>query len=272
MSLEEKESLLLSCLREIGPAAVAFSGGVDSSLLLAAAAKALPGKTTAVLVKPPYFPERELDTAREVARRLGISLALIGMDFPESLRNNPEDRCYLCKGLIFSKIIDFSRRENRGSVLDGSNTSDMQVHRPGRKALEELKVRSPLGECGFSKEDVRSLAKKWKLPVWNKPAYPCLLTRFPHRTAVDEQMLDRADRAEQYFISEGFPVVRVRIHGDLARIEIPEPEFSRFCKSERLRRIRSYMGNLGYGFVTMDLGGYRSGSMDPAPTGEERNE
>jgi uncharacterized protein len=273
MSFLEKEHCLIEKIRNLGACVVSFSGGVDSALLLAAAVRALGGKprngivrgnnVRAITVHPPYFPRSDLNEAVRVSSSLGVRLETVEMKFPEELRFNPEDRCFLCKKTIFALI---SEQANSTAILDGSNADDFRAYRPGIRALAEAGVSSPLAECGFSKQDVRALAKAWGLDVWDKPANPCLLTRFPHGTEITPILLDRVEGAETYLIDQGFHSVRVRDHGDIARIELPAEDLHRFCRNyqdKRSEEISAYLKALGYRYVCLDLYGYRSGNMDP---------
>lgn len=260
MSFREKEHCLIEKISELGECVVAFSGGVDSALLLAATVKALGSKARAITVHPPYFPKGDLEEAIRISSSLGIKLETLEMEFPEELRLNPEERCYLCKKSIFALI---GAQAGTAVVLDGSNADDFRVYRPGIKALSEAAVSSPLAECGFSKKDVRALARAWGLDVWDKPANPCLLTRFPHGTEISDPLLDRVEGAETQLTALGFHSVRVRDHGDLARIELPKEDLLRFCQGNLMEEVDLYLKTLGYRYVSVDLSGYRSGNMDP---------
>lgn len=275
LSLYEKRDCLLKALKNIGGCVIAFSGGVDSTLLLAAAVRVLGKRVEAVTVHTPYVPGRELRQSRELAASLGAELHVIEMDLPEELEQNPEQRCYLCKGRLFSRIEAHGHRSGKTVLLDGSNADDGKAHRPGMRALKEMGVRSPLAECGFTKKDVRDLARIWNLDVWSKPAYSCLLTRLPHGISVDNDLLRRVEGSEEFLIHEGFPSVRVRTHGDkgdIARIEIPPAEREKFCKIDRMDRVDEALRKMGYRYVTLDLAGYRSGSMDPESAYNSRSD
>jgi uncharacterized protein len=285
MSSGKKEGCLIEKIRKLGECVIAFSGGVDSALLLAAAVRAFNdkvlgekvgdgkasdgrtfsdqargGKLRAITVHPPYFPKSDLEEAVRISSSLGVEIETVEMAFPEELRRNPENRCYLCKKRIFTLI---GERAGSAAVLDGSNADDLQAYRPGIRALAEAGISSPLAECGFTKEDVRALARAWGLDVWDKPANPCMLTRFPHGTEIFLTLLNRVERAETYLNDQGFLTVRVRDHGDLARIEIPAEDMLRFFQDSRREEIDSHLKKLGYRYVSMDLSGYRSGNMDP---------
>lgn len=258
-----KLACLLNTLEQMDSCVVAFSGGVDSTVLLAAAVRALGRRAQAATVCTPYVPAWELDDARELAHTIGARHQVLEMEMPEELRDNPERRCYLCKRRILSRLKAHARDESLAVVIDGSNADDGTAYRPGMQALKEMEVRSPLAECGLSKSDVRQLARSWNLTVWNKPAYSCLLTRLPHDTEVDLDSLRRVEEAERFLMREGFAAVRVRTHGKIARIEVPPEDRERLCSFELMDRIDGTLRGLGYRHVTLDLAGYRSGSMDP---------
>jgi uncharacterized protein len=279
MSGEKKLDQLLQTLGTLDSMVVALSGGVDSAVLLAAALHArgrLPasrlqsGAPTphirAVTVRTPYVPNREREDALAIASFLGVEHHILDLPFPEELKNNPELRCYFCKKKIFSRILEYAElecaEEEAWTVLEGSNADDLHDYRPGMRALDELGIRSPLAEAGLAKEEVREIARSWGLPVWNKPSYSCLLTRFPHGSAVNEETLLVVDRAETVLREEGFGFVRVNSHGSLARIEVLAEERRHLCETGRMDRIDAMLRKLGYRHVTFDLGGYRRGSMD----------
>ncbi len=194
---------------------------------------------------------------------MGIEHLVIELPIADELQDNPEDRCYRCKHILFERIIERSDQWHADVVVDGTNADDARAYRPGMKALQELGIRSPLLECGFTKEDIRKLCRDWGLSVADKPAYSCLMTRIPHGTRVTEELLRTIETAERYLHACGFPDVRVRVHRDIARIEIGGDQFQRFCSSRRLQDIDQYLKRLGFSYVTVDLSGYTSGSMDP---------
>ncbi len=266
MILREKAEALKKLQKNLPPFVIAFSGGVDSGLLAAAAVRAGHERVLAVTLRPPWVPEREYRDAASMAEFLNLDWHCIPMDFPEVLRDNPEDRCYLCKTSILRAIKDTAVKSGATVLVDGSNADDSNAHRPGKRALEEFGVISPLAECGFSKSDVRALAKEYGLPIWNKPAYSCLLTRFPHGRRVSRDQLSMVEKGEDFLINEGFPAVRLRSHDELARIEIPPEERDRFCTPERMDKVSRALKSLGYRYVSLDLEGYRCGKMDKADT------
>jgi len=262
---KERYAALLAGLHEMERVLVAFSGGVDSALLLHAAHRALGGNVLVVTFATPYSPKGEVASAVELARTLGVRHRVVELPIPEALRGNPPERCYLCKRILFGELVRMAEEEGIGHVLDGSNVDDLGDHRPGRRAVLELGVRSPLLDAGLTKQDIRDISQDQGLPTWNKPAGACLLTRLPHGAAVDEAELDRIDAGETFLKSLGFAAVRLRSHGDVARIELP-PESVAACLGPELRgRIDTRLKGLGYRHVAVDLAGYRMGSLnDPA--------
>lgn len=260
-ALREKHALLLRSLSAMGRAAVAFSGGVDSTLLLHAAHRALPRGVLAVTFSTPYMAETEIREAREAAQALGAAHRVVPVAFPEALRDNPAERCYLCKRQLFGLLLDLARHEGIDAVLDGTNLDDMGEHRPGLRALRELGVQSPLRDAGLTKRDVRDLSREYGLPTWDKPAAACLLTRIPHGTRIGEAELRRIDAGEAFLKACGFPAVRLRSHGDLARIEVPRERVAELLDADRRHGLDAHLKALGYRHVCVDLAGYRTGSL-----------
>jgi len=248
---------------------VAFSGGVDSTFLLAVARDALPKNALlAVTGTSPAFPEREVAEARRLAARLDVEHLLVHsgeMDIPE-FRSNPVDRCYFCKGGLFSQFKRIAESRKLHWVVEGSTVDDMSDHRPGRRAIKELNIRSPLEEAGLRKEEIRFLSQRLDLPTWNKPSFACLASRFPYGEAISEEGLRMVDRAEQLLLDYGFSQVRVRFHGRMARIEIPKNEIDRFLEPLMRDRVNQKLKQIGFVYVALDLEGYRSGSMNETLT------
>jgi pyridinium-3,5-biscarboxylic acid mononucleotide sulfurtransferase len=262
-SIEEKGRRLEDLLSSLGSSVLALSGGVDSGLLLSAAAEALGKDVQAVTVAAPYVPKAEREEARRLAETVGAELRVLQMELPKGLKDNPQRRCYLCKMELFTRIGEFARQSGAAVILEGSNADDLKAYRPGRKAIEELGVRSPLAELGITKQEVRELARRRGLAVWNKPAYSCLLTRLAHGSEVSAKLLQRVERAEELLRERGFAELRVRVHGEIARIEVGRDERGALCETETMDLIDEALKRLGFSYVTVDLGGYRSGSMDP---------
>lgn len=257
-----KYSALIEYLKKLDNAAVAFSGGVDSTFLLLAAKQALGGKVIAFTVDAPYIAKWEIEEAKEVAKQFTITHRIISVPFIDTIKNNPEDRCYLCKKAIFSMLHTVADREGFTNLLDGTNRDDMGDFRPGLRALKELKVISPLQQCGLTKADIRALLKERNLPTWDKPPYTCLLTRFPFNHNITLGEIERIEKAEKYLIDLGFPLIRVRSHGDLARIELNKGKLQNILEEETSKKIYTKLKELGFSYVTIDIVGYRMGSMN----------
>jgi uncharacterized protein (TIGR00299 family) protein/uncharacterized protein (TIGR00268 family) len=257
-----KYNELLKYLTEAGSAAVAFSGGTDSTFLLFAAKKALDKKVLAMTVKTPYIPDWEVEEARNFCKDHGIEHKIINLNIAEEIKNNPADRCYICKKLVFGTLIEEAAKKGFTAVMDGTNADDTHDFRPGLKALRELDVKSPLLVSGLKKDEIRILSERFGLPTAQKPAYACLLTRLPHDTEIKTTELERIEKAELFLMSLGFRAARVRNHGMLARIEIRKEDISNFINSGAPAKVSVYFHDIGYSFVTLDVEGYRTGSFN----------
>jgi uncharacterized protein len=261
---------LEAIVRSRPKALVAFSGGVDSTLLLKVCRDILgPRNVTAVTgVSRTYTPE-ELRAARRAARTLGVRHVLVETDELRcaAFAANPPDRCYHCKRELFGKIRGLAGSLGLDAFYDASNVDDLSDYRPGRRAAEELGAVSPLAAAGFTKTDVRALSKKLGLPSWNKPANPCLATRIPYGVPITGETLERIRTGEALLRKMGFPVVRLRHHGDLARIEVPAEDLPRLLEPAAARKLTAKLRSLGYHWVALDIEGYRMGSLNRALPG-----
>ena len=263
-ALHEKLHRLESYLAELGSVAVAFSSGVDSTFLLKVAHNVLGNRAIAVTSKSCSFPERELREAMDFCQREGIEHIVIESEelAIEGFRRNPKNRCYLCKRELFTKIGEVAAERNVAFLAEGSNLDDNGDYRPGLQAVAELGVKSPLRHAELTKKEIRALSKELGLPTWNKQSFACLASRFVYGETISEEKLKMVDKAEQLLLDLGFHQVRVRIHDDMARIEVPPSEFGRLLQEEIRRPVYDTLKDLCFSYVTMDLAGYRSGSMN----------
>ncbi len=265
MPVQEKLARLKTILSEMGDVVVAYSGGVDSAFLLKVAIDTLgPGKVKAILAISPTYPSREYDRALETASLIGVQVNIIHtkeLDDPK-FRNNPVDRCYFCKHELFTKIAEIIGSGNFQNMIDGSNMDDLNDHRPGKKALREKNVRSPLREAGLTKSDIRELSHELGLPTWNKDALACLSSRFPYGESIDLKKLQMVDAAENFLSDLGFKQIRARHEKNSIRIEISPSQIQRIADEALRLSIVTKMKELGYHYVSIDLEGYRQGSLN----------
>jgi uncharacterized protein len=255
---------LLELLRELDAVVVACSGGLDSSLLLAAAQLALGERVLALTVVTPYMATDEIAEARELTARLGVRHQVLELPMPVEIADNPPDRCYLCKRALFAELKSVATGEGFAWLADGSNRDDLADYRPGRRALRELEIRRPLLEADLGKAEIRRYARALNLSVWDKPASACLLTRLPHDTDIDLGVLRRVEAAERALRGLGFGAVRVRCHDDLARIEVDRADLSRLLDDSLGGEVVVALTGCGFRYVTLDLQGYRMGSFNVA--------
>lgn len=242
---------------------VAFSGGQDSALLLKICALVLkPDKLLAVTAVSATYPKAELKKAKILATEIGVRLKIIRTAElgNKKFSANPVKRCYFCKKELFTKLLKIAKLNKINFVLDASNLSDKSDYRPGSIAKEELKIKSPLADCGFSKEDIRNLSKKLGLSSWNKPSLACLASRIPYGTRITADLLSRIDQAEAYLTGLGFKQVRLRHYNGLCRIEVDKKDMSRLL--EKRKQVVKRLRDLGYNYIALDLEGYRTGSLN----------
>jgi uncharacterized protein len=263
--LDAKRVRLIDILRGYGSAAVAFSGGIDSTVVAKAAQLALGDRAVAVTGDSPSVARAEIDEARKLAELIGIRHDVIRTDEfvnPDYVRNDGT-RCYYCKDELYGQIETLLPRLGVSVICSGANLDDQGDYRPGLKAAAEHRVRHPLQEAGFRKSDVRALARAWDLPTWDKPASPCLSSRLAPGVEVSPERTRRVEEAEAYLRQMGYRECRVRLHhGELARIEVPADELARLADPEIRRELVNRLKELGFQFVTLDMEGFRSGSLN----------
>lgn len=262
---ELKRQKLLACMEQYAKedVVVAFSGGVDSSLLLKLACQAAKNTTVyAVTIQSELQPQNDLEIAKTVAMEMGAKHVVLTIhELREAgIQTNPKDRCYLCKKYLFGQILQFAAQKGITQILEGTNEEDLHKYRPGIRAIQELGIFSPLAAVGMTKEEVRTLANEYGISVANRPSAPCLATRFPYGTMLSLEALTKVEQAEQYLRALGFRNIRVRVYGEIVRIEVGNDQLMEAVAKRE--NINSYFKTLGYHYITLDLEGFRSGSMD----------
>jgi uncharacterized protein len=271
MNTDEKYRRLLDAIAVFPGAAVAFSGGVDSSFLCHAAAAALGQRAVAVTVVSPMLPKSEIEDAKKTARKIGITHILVEEgDIDEEVAANPKERCYFCKRIEFGSILAEARARGIAVVFDGSNYDDTSDYRPGLRALSELGIVSPLREAELTKAEIRELSRRFGLPTWDKPAFACLASRIPYGQRIDREKLSRIEKAEDSLRALGFRQFRVRSHEQIARIEVAPEERRRFFDEALLDEVSRTLKSQGFLYVALELEGYAMGNMNRALPGAAR--
>ena len=264
MTLSEKYDFLKSYIKELESVAVAFSSGVDSTLLLKVAHDELGDKCIALTGSSESFPQTEQEESNSFCEREGIKQVLF---FSNELQNedyakNPKDRCYHCKHILFSTMQKLAKENGVSYVLEGSNVDDLGDYRPGLNAIAELGIKSPLREAGLTKDEIRQLSKQLDLPTFQKQSFACLASRIPYGERITAEKLKRIEEAEDFLKKKGFSYYRVRIQDKLARIEVLPKDIERFMEDSLRNEVVAYFKQLGFSYVTLDLQGYRTGSMN----------
>jgi uncharacterized protein len=275
LKIQEKYGRLESILREMGSVVIGFSGGIDSTLLVRVATEVLGSRALAVIGRSETYPTREFEEAIAVVERFGSRYRIVNTEETDDVkfRENPPDRCYFCKNELFGKLGAIAAEEGIRWIADGTITDDLGDFRPGMRAKREQNVRSPLLEAGMSKEDVRAIAKFLGIPTWDKPSFACLASRFPYGFGITKENLMKIDAAETFLRDRGFRLFRVRHHDEkTARIEVGPQEFHRLSDDGFRQELVTHFKNLGFLYVTLDLQGYRSGSMNEVLSENEREE
>jgi len=261
---KNKLNILKAHLQSLNSVALAFSGGVDSTFLLKVASEVLGNNVIAVTARSSTYPEREFKEACKYAADFGVKHIVIDseeLDI-EGFADNPTNRCFFCKNELFSKIKEVAKEYKIQHVIDGCNSDDVGDYRPGMQAAREHGVISPLKEAGMTKEDIRLLSKELGLPTWDKQAFACLSSRFPYGQKITREKLNMVDRAEQLLLDLGFKNVRVRHHGDVARIEVASHERVKFFNTDLMDSVNEKLKEIGFTYAALDLKGYRTGSMN----------
>lgn len=262
--MSKKLQDLKNLLKGMKSVLIAYSGGVDSTFLLKVSTDTLGDKVLAVIAESPTYPSDEVEKAKELCEKLGVKSLVIQTDefSDENFLANPQERCYFCKRELFSKLLGIAGQNCISHVLDGSNFDDRSDFRPGNRAKDELGIRSPLMELAFTKRDIRGFSKELNLPTWDKPSYACLASRIPYGTRITQEILKRVEEGEKFLRSLGFKQLRVRHHGAIVRIEVEKKSIGRIMQDGLMDKISKKFEELGYTYVTLDLKGYRTGSMN----------
>ncbi len=274
--MDKKLKKLKQVLSEAKSALIAFSGGVDSTFLLSVAKEVLADKILAVTAKADIFPSYETREAKEIADSTGVNHIFLETAQLQATNfvNNPPDRCYICKKILFTNLLEIAKENNLNCVLDGSNYDDLSDYRPGAQAALELGIKSPLQEVKLTKAEIRMLSEKMGLKTWDKPPLACLATRIPYGEMITKEKLKRIDQAETFLLQSGTKGMRVRDHNDIARIEVAKDDIPGLLEPNYADKIVVHLKRLGYTYITVDLEGYRTGSLNEmggAKNGQKRN-
>ena len=268
--IDEKEKVLENYLKELKSVAVAFSAGVDSTFLLKKAKQVLGDNVIAITIKSCFVPKRELNEAIDFCKKENIKHIIIESDVlnVKEIAKNPKNRCYFCKKELFKKMIQIAKDNGMNELVEGSNMNDMDDYRPGMKAITELKIKSPLKYAKLYKQEIRLLSNKLELPTWDKPSFACLASRFVYGETITEEKLEMVDKAEQLLLDMGLKQMRVRIHNDMARIEVMPNCIELIAKEENREKISKAFKEYGFSYVALDLEGYKTGNMNKFKKGK----